>query len=192
MSVTFRIETNYERDSLGYTLTCEHPLDPQEQGIHTWERARELVVAHALTCQDSLCEYYGPDIDEVFVDAVHADLHVNVNAQNAADLFALLGLPTTNSDGEFGVGESAADDFLGRVLLAQGIAPADAGTDARTLTSADRDDPHVASPLRALAAAGFSNLVMCAREPGALDMLLVRLAALATAARQEGRRITWS
>ncbi|MFS0884948.1 hypothetical protein [Aeromicrobium sp. 179-A 4D2 NHS] len=77
-------------------------------------------------CTDELCPMY-PQIMNVYADAHHEGL--NLNNENAADILRVLGLIEPGQDPALfkpevqWVGELAASDFLGRVMVAQAISP---------------------------------------------------------------------
>jgi hypothetical protein len=98
---------------------------------------------------------------------------VNVSNTNAAHLLALLGLFDT---GEL-VGQLAADDFLGRVLLALAVNPADAGIPATSTGGPGT---------------GTALVVDCGRRVGYTEARLDQLRTVAEAARAAGRAVVWS
>ncbi|GAA4439201.1 hypothetical protein [Phytohabitans houttuyneae] len=94
---------------------------------------------------------------------------VNVNDRNGADLLTLLGL---DFDGDYG--ETAAEDFLGRVLLAQAL------LDVAT------DDEH------GRFAAREARWTECGRRPGHLAERLTELHEVALQAIERDAVISWS
>ncbi len=94
---------------------------------------------------------------------------LNINGGNAAELFNLLGL---EFDGDFG--ETPAEDFLGRVLLAQ------------ALLDVTTDDGH--------GRPGHTEgrWTTCGRRPGYLADRLTQLHQLATWAHEHDAVVAWS
>lgn len=189
MSVTFSIATTPE-DVTGWTVTCTS-RNLIDGGLYDFDRAREVAAGHALACPDDICGHYGPDLFEVTDSRIPDGLDVNVTSHHASGLFRLLGLPAVNEDGEFGVGSCDALDFLGRAQIALGVAPADTGMPARTLTDADLTDETLNPMARALAAAGATVIDM-GRPEGYHQERLSQLADLALAAHSVGRQIQWA
>lgn len=68
------------------------------------------------TCEDIYCEY-------AYVQPAVAEPEVNMANGNAADLLDVLGLAEGEDFSDYCVGSLKAEDFLGRVLIAKGVAP---------------------------------------------------------------------
>jgi GAF domain-containing protein len=110
---------------------------------------------------------------------------VNVSNTNAAHLLALLGLTPAGTSTErpdpFDCGDLSgalpADEFLGRVLIALAVNPADAG-----IPSTSEGGPGT----------GTAEVIDCGRRPGYSDERLDQLRTLAEAARDAGREVVWS
>jgi len=68
-----------------------------------------------------------------------SELDFNCSNHNASTLLDLLGIQVGEAFEERCLGEMSAEDFLGRVLVAQAIMPADEGMPARKLTGADAE-----------------------------------------------------
>lgn len=103
-----------------------------------------------------------------FAPAIEGAPEVNMANGNAAQILDLLGL---DFDGDWG--ETRADDFLGRVLIAQAL-----------LTVAT-DDAH------GLPAVQERNWTDCGRRPGYLAERLTDLHRLATWAVDNQAAVTW-
>lgn len=99
------------------------------------------------------------------------ELEVNMASGNAALVCAALGLTPTE---EGWVGELAPQDFLGRVLLALAVSPADEGMPSRDLQPGDD-----AGPLLGVVREGGPRIIQGARHPGYLQERLTQLRALA-------------
>jgi hypothetical protein len=93
---------------------------------------------------------------------------LNVNSSNAAELLSLLGLDVEPD------GDVAAEDLLGRVLLAQAL------LDVAT------DDEHGRLP------ATEANWTTCGRRPGYLADRLAVLHTIATWARRHDAIVAWA
>ena len=94
---------------------------------------------------------------------------VNMSNGNAADLFTLLGLEY-DGDG----GETSAQDFLGRVLLAQ------------ALLDVTTDDAHGQPEIR------DGNWTTCGRRPGYMAERLIQMQAIATWAINNNAIVAWT
>lgn len=119
---------------------------------------------------DFSIEWNGNDEDAVWDNAPG----INVSNSNAAALLEVLGLPTNPWDTPEGFEYPTGQDFLGRVLLALGLVPADAGVPA-----------HAPNPER-------PNFIDCGRREGYLQERLGQLRELADYAIAHNRRIDWS
>lgn len=97
----------------------------------------------------------------------------NMSNGNAARVFDVLGI---DLDADGWCGSSSADDLLGRVLLAQAIAPSDAG---RPATQERHHD-------------GGALFIDCGRAPGYVDEALVDLRAVCEWAKARGVAVSWS
>jgi hypothetical protein len=116
-------------------------------------------------CGDEYCAVFPGTIVPLDEDA-DEELMVGVSGQNAMHLVQLLGYGAQ----QYQEGAADASDFLGRVLLAQGINPSDEGVPA--------------------VAAG--NWVECGRSIGYSEYRLDQLRTLALAGIAQGREIHWS
>lgn len=108
------------------------------------------------------------------------ELEVNVSNSNAMHLLRTLGFNTEELSGE-----ATGEIFLGAVMLAQGIAPADEGVPMHELTEAEKR----AMPLGALF--GNATVIECGRHPGYTDERLVQLRSLAEVANQRDLMVVW-
>ncbi|WP_206663661.1 hypothetical protein [Prescottella subtropica] len=109
--------------------------------------------------------YYGAGIESVTADGDDAP-EVNMSNTNAVMLLDLLGLDTE------GFGDCPADDFLGRVLVASALSPADEGVPAH-------------------AVGGNPRMIDCGRRPGYIQERLGDLHRLAAWAVENGRTVQW-
>ena len=182
MSVTFSVTMQHD-EAIAWNLTCEVTGRLNDAPL-TWERASEVTFAHKVTCPDEVCQQYGPDKDEVRLNGVRSDLDVNVSNSHAAYLLDALGLDTDDLCGAL-----PAQDFLGRCLVAEAVAPADPGTPTYVAT------PQDASGLSTLAAAftlAGATVIVGGRPEGYLHDKMVRLIALAEYAQSVGSSVSWA
>lgn len=128
--------------------------------------ADQVAAAHAADC--TACRGHGGPVRF----EVHDPVEVNVSNANAALLLDLLGLV----DPTAWAGRVDGADFLGRVLLAQAIAPTDAGR------------PVVQAP----AAAGGGWVIDCGRPAGYAQDRLAQLRSIAAAATAASSTVDWS
>jgi hypothetical protein len=171
MSVTFAPEYR-ETDVVIYELQCN------EQAIGTaltYADAQLDAQAHGLVCKDDLCAGYGADI--ITITEVP---EINVNNGNAHYLLGLLGLIETDGDrpGPFEYGDMSgacpAEDFLGRVLMAQALTGHDEGVPLHVLRNQHDRGPTVYD---------------CGRREGYAEEKLAELAELARWAQQAARAV---
>lgn len=94
---------------------------------------------------------------------------VNVSNTNASAIFDILGIKVGEEFEERCVGEMAADEFQGRVLIAAGLQPVDAG----------------------IPAIQEGNQVFCGRPEGYLNSRIEELRAVADYATANGSPIRW-
>lgn len=160
MSVTFRVDPGR---ALGYRAT--HVCGATGTVVFP---ATEAGLVAASTgevpgCVDTRC---GGD---VFPSTVHEfdGPQVDVSNSNARVLLDTLGVAA----GDELAGAEAGEVFLGRVLLALAVAPADAGVPAH--------------------ASGAGNVVECGRREGYVQERLLHLHAVAEAAARAGRDVIW-
>ncbi|WP_052692350.1 hypothetical protein [Gordonia sihwensis] len=114
----------------------------------------------------------GPSVEVLTADAGEdSEISVRVSSQNARTLLSLLGVGADESAGAMG-----AEQFLGAVLLAQALTPADEGVPVQV----------------AYGAGGRMVAVHCGRAAGYLDARLAELGALAVWARDHNRAVCWS
>jgi hypothetical protein len=100
-----------------------------------------------------------------------SDLEINVSNANAAFILDALGYAESVTEGEL-FGETSGEDFLGRVMVALGLAPADEGRPSPP------DADHV-------------TVVDCGRRPGYLQEKLDMLRELGDAAKGFGSMVVW-
>lgn len=171
MSVTLSPTFQPETDVLGYMVRCYCGQVRVGAAVGTYGEAVALCRANdGLSCEECY--------DEVRPDAIDAG-HPGVNManDNARVVFDLLGLPLGGEDWS---GEVAADDLLGRALLALAVAPADEGMPAYEVAPAGADGQRGA------------RMVDCGRSEGYSQDRLVQIAQVARWASQMGRTVTWA
>jgi len=182
MSVTFTADPG---PIIGWVLSCGCPNAPGVD-FGTYADAEAHFLAYGFTdevlvgCDDrDYCTSIGvPAIKARFVEEPPA---VNVSNTNAVHLVAVLGYldPAWNTGGEDDFpelcGQDSADSFLGRVLLAICVNPADAGIPAHEVGSAFSE----------------GSVIDCGRPAGYTDARLEQLRTLAEWAVTRGRCIQW-
>ncbi|MBG0739012.1 hypothetical protein IV500_06195 [Paeniglutamicibacter antarcticus] len=138
MSITFSTEPS---PITGFAFTCGHDNGRTEHRFGSYEDARVFLQgeldAHGYTgglavCGDVDCCSFGL----MHIEAIESDPapDLNVTNVNARHLLELLGLDSESDEGGCLSGSVSAEDFLGRVLLAQAVSPSDAGIPARQET----------------------------------------------------------
>jgi hypothetical protein len=178
MSVTF---TTSPFTISAYAFTCGHDNGVTEHRFGTYADAVAVLQSELEThghtgglavCGDEYCA-----VSRLFVHPIIEDPapDVNVSNANAAHLLGLLGFPVDLEDEEAGLyGTASAEDFLGRVLVAQAVNPADAGV-----------------PVTEEQGEGML-LVRCGRRVGYSEDRLASLRELADFAISRGQTIQWS
>lgn len=138
------------------------------------DRLRAELDAHGKTGHLAVCGDEWCAASRMFIHTIQVDPapDVNVTTTNAIHLLGLLGIAV--EEGEHPMGSMAADDFLGRVLMAQAVNPADAGVPARTLPSE-----------------GGATVINCGRREGYSEDRLQQLHELAEFAVSRGRTVQW-
>lgn len=177
MSVTFGTSPSAVA---GFAFTCCHDNGVTEHRYGSYSDAQEFLQAeldahgctgHLAVCGDEWCAGSMLFIHPIQVDPAP---ELNVSSQNAIHLLGLLGIPFDAEDGAI-AGSMPAEDFLGRVLMAQAVNPADAGVPARTLPSE-----------------GGATVINCGRREGYSEDRLAPLHELAEFAVSRGRTIQWA
>jgi hypothetical protein len=132
------------------------------------------------------CEYLGQEgyceTGWASIKPVYAEIgpSLNVCNGNAITLLEALGIPTQVEDGPLGpiavdaYGSLPADDFLGRVLVAEALSVGDPGSLTET---------HEAE--------GQATLVVCGRPEGYVDTKLAILREIALWAQARGVEVQW-
>jgi hypothetical protein len=108
----------------------------------------------------------------------------NVGRLNEAHVLEALGLPI--SDCEDNYGDEDASAFLGRILMAEAVAPEDAGTPATSRRLGDG----FGGPVPIITAGGRWH--ECGRSEGYLQRKLAELRELAEWAAKRGHRVAWA
>lgn len=175
MGISFEPELS-EMDIVTYELRCEErPIGT----ALTYAEAKLEAEAHGLMCEEigGMCISYGAEIVTITdVPEVH------VSNANAHYLLGLLGLIDTDTEAPVPLmfscddmsGSCGAEDFLGRVLVAQGLGGHDVGRPAQDLSQ--KTGPTITD---------------CGRNEGYGDERLEQLAEVARWAQREGRAVQW-
>ena len=112
------------------------------------------------------------------------ELEINVSNHNARHLLGTLGFDTEEL-----CGEATAEVFLGAVMIAQGLNPADEGVPAHELTPAEV----AADPVLGMLVGGSgATVIHGGRHPGYTDERLVQLRDLAEFALVHNATVVWS
>lgn len=129
-------------------------------------------------CTDEECLIYGP-----YIQALEESPSpmIDVTSVNARALLDVLGI--TREECPDLVGGEDAETFLGRVLMAQAVNPADAGVPAREVPKRDAEGNVVVRT---------GAWIDCGRDPGYIDERLAQLRTLAEFARAENREVVWA
>lgn len=114
-------------------------------------------------CDDVYCNDY------TYVEPAVEVPEVQMSNSNAASLLGVLGLAVGEDFSDYCTGSLSAEDFLGRVLLAQGLNPADAGSDTIAV----------------------GNMVDCGRPAGYTDAKLDAMREVAKYASERCLTIQW-
>jgi hypothetical protein len=155
LSVTFAAE----QDTVQFQLTCSCGEVKLSQVFDTYQEAMDVYPSVVSTCDDEYCRAW-----PVRAEAVTADeLELNLSNANAYYVLDSLGLEDL-------CGSLSAEDFLGRILLAEAIAPKDEGMPAYT----------------------EGILTHCGREEGYLGDKLALLREIASQAHSKGLQVVWA
>lgn len=159
MSVTFSpsMDTN-----VAHVLVCM--CGEWNSGVvyPSFEMAHMMHKEVQSSCTDPYCDY-------LYVEAAIAEPEVQMSNSNAVQLLDVLGIGVDSNFSDRCSGVLSAEDFLGRVLIAQGVNPSDAGTETITV----------------------GNMVDCGRPEGYIDAKLDAMRGVAEWAIANGRTITW-
>lgn len=178
MSITFDTTLS---PITGFAFACGHEDGLTEHRFETYGEARAVLQAEYDThggvtgglavCSDDFCVYGLMSIQAVESDPAPS---MRVSDTNAMHLLGLLGLPSEPDESGSLAGSTSAEDFLGRVLLAQAINPEDAGV-----------------PVTTEVGQGGATMMRMGRHPGYSDDRLVCLRELADFAVGRGRDVQW-
>lgn len=115
---------------------------------------------------------------------------VDFNTARAVEVLAALGFVPAPGEDIWSIlgGEVPAQDFLGRVLVAQCLSPVDEGCEGRILTSAEV----AADPVLSLLTGTRTTVEVGHRREGYLQERLEELRELAETALREGFDVGWS
>ena len=104
-----------------------------------------------------------------FSSTTDLDNEVNFSNANGVAVLALLGVTPENTEDFWNGGRMSAEDFLGRVLVATAVNPADAGVPATR----------------------EGNFIDCGRREGYFDERLIELREIADVALATGGYVQW-
>jgi hypothetical protein len=157
MSVTFTIE----QQTSDFVIVCSCGEKELSRRFTSYEESAVAILSTANTCSDEFCAAWPARISAVDEE----EFMLNVSGSNACFIFDALGI-MDEDDRE--VGSLPADDFLGRVLMAEAIAPVDEGVPAFTegvVTYQGRPDGYLGAKL--------TELRQIASEALATDALVI-------------------
>lgn len=166
-----------------FTFTCGHDNGMTEHrfgtyadaaAFHKAEQDTHSGTGHLAVCGDEDCAYQGMLITGIEEAPAPS---INVGDRNGMHLLDLLGIESEGDD-EYGYqpfGSMSGEDFLGRVLLAQAIAPADAGRPAIEHRTE-----------------GGMTVIEGARREGYSEDRLTELRELAEFSIATGRKVQWN
>lgn len=163
MSVSFSPEFV---DAGEWALSCACRGAQGDTVFAGFQAARAAVAAgETVACGDVYCA-----ADRwVFPVQLVADPEVNVSNVNAATLLDVLGIQVGAEFEDRCCGVMPADEFLGRVLVARALNPADAGVPVIQV----------------------GNVVDCGRAEGYVDERLEQLQSVAEFATSKGLQVSW-
>lgn len=159
MSVTFSPAMD---TAVAHVITCI--CGEWNNGVEypSFEMAHMVAKGMKPECGDPYCDY-------VSVEPAVAEPEVQMSNSNAVGLLDILGIRVGEDFSDRCCGSLSAEDFLGRVLLAQGLNPADAGSDTIAI----------------------GNMVDCGRPAGYTDAKLDAMREVAQWALANKREIAW-
>lgn len=166
MSVTFRPDA----PTTGFTATCACGDASTPSPSSDYQESAALVANGTLVaaCGDLFC-----GADRIYlVGTTDFEDAPSVNISNANARMVLEQLGCTDDDLS---GIATAQDFLGRVLIASGMSPADLGVPSHEVPSQ-----------------GGVKLIECGRRPGYLNDTLANLEKVAQFARVNSLNVAWA
>lgn len=164
MSVTFH-PAQRDSDITGWAVACACGSNQTAALATTPDAVANLLPTHTPGCADEWCNGERGGVAPVL--AIEAP-EINVANGNARIILDALGFP----DGDL-CGAATGQDFLGRVLMARAIAPADEGMLAHAVVPGSR-------------------MTDCGRRPGYLQDKLDRLQQVAEWAINCDRDVVWA
>jgi hypothetical protein len=167
MSTTFGPEIHLD-DFDGFRLECACGDVRTGRLGDTEDQALAVPTSEHPRCTDRWC---GEDQPRAVLYTALTWPEVNVNDRNARLVLDALGYPVEIDPSR--LGECEPSDFLSRVLLAQAIAPADAGVPAHEWPGTG------------------VRWVECGRSEGYLQRTLASLVEVAEWAREHDRKVLW-
>ncbi|MET4144162.1 hypothetical protein [Arthrobacter sp. UYCo732] len=177
MSITFSTALS---PITGFAFACGHDNGVTDHRFETYDEARTFLQAEydarGYTGALAVCgdvDYCAYGMMSVLAIESAPSPEMNVSNANAMHLLELLGLPSTPFEGSL-AGSTTPEDFMGRVLLAEAINPADAGVPVTTTTSE-----------------GGATMVQMGRRVGYSEDRLAALRELADFAVDRGRDVQW-
>lgn len=167
MAIDFNPET-FEADFDGFRLTCSCGASSTARLGDTEDDALATPIEQHPRCASSFCAEEPP------VVRLYSPLTwpvVNITSLNARPVLDALGYPREIDPDMWGSCEPG--DFLGRILMAQAIAPVDEGLEAHQA-------PGLGAPW-----------IHCGRDAAHLQRTLASLVEVAEWARDHGRLVVW-
>lgn len=178
MTVTFA-PAETESDLLGWNVThfIDGDVDVVSGPYEDYHDAELALLEHNVRCSIEDCVYYGGSIGAELAGEMAQAPSLDVSNANAVLVLRALGLlPNGSAEQEWDLsGVCSAEDFLGRVLLASVLSPADEGVPAFD-NSAD----------------GSARFIESGRRVGYLEDRLSSLRELAEFCCTYDREVTWA
>jgi len=164
----------------GFAFVCGHDNGVTDHRFGSYADARVFLQTERdsnghtgglAVCGDEYCAF-----GTMFIQAIESDPApaLNVSNTNAMHLLGLLGLPSEPDECGSLSGSTTAEDFLGRVLLAQAVSPADEGV-----------------PVTTQKGHGGATMIRMGRRAGYSEGRLTALRELADFAVHRGRDVQW-
>lgn len=129
--------------------------------------ANRIEALNDFAIQSSTCE--DPYCDSVYAVPATPEPELNVSNTNADEILSYLGLATSEGFSEYCAGTMPAQDFLGRVLMAEALAPEKSG----------------------LVTMQIENVVYCGRPDNYMAARFAKLREIAEWAIANDRSVSW-
>lgn len=166
MSITF--SSNRESKHIGFLILCYGYGSEKNFKSENFTTESEAINAH------KIAHSYNPDCDFSILDYAYRsydtdnDPMLNISNNNGIYLLNYLGFENPDY-----VGSVEADDMIGRILIAEGLAPLDEGIPAHQIPS------------------NGATIIDCGRPVGYLQDKLKALYLIAEFAKKNNAQITW-